>query len=116
MQATIECAPDLPPLRRCYGHAVSQTLRSVAGGPAVATPRPSTRQKRYSAREVARRHSAPPAREGRGNTAGGQTTSGSVQDASEKHETLRFWTTFMLVDMPAYLAIRVGVRTSDFKL
>ena len=72
---------DLPPLRRCYGHAVSQTPRSVAGGQAVATPRPSARQKRYSTREVARGHSAPPAREGRGNTAGGQTTSGSVQEA-----------------------------------
>ena len=39
-----------------------------------------------------------------------------LERVSKEHETLRFWTTFMLVDIPAYLAIRFGVRTSDFKL
>ena len=80
-------SPILAPTTICHPSAdvvvmpISQTPLSLAGGHAVATPRPSARQKRYSAREVGRRHSAPPAREGRGCTAGGQTTSGSVQEA-----------------------------------
>ena len=38
-----------------------------------------------------------------------------LEEVSKENKTLRFWTTFLLVDMPAYLAIRFGVRSSDFK-
>ncbi|CAN0004018.1 unnamed protein product, partial [Pylaiella littoralis] len=32
------------------------------------------------------------------------------------NDTMRFWSGFLLNDMPAYLAIRFGVRASNFKL
>ena len=41
---------------------------------------------------------------------------GWIKAQAEEHQTFKLWAQFLLEDYPAYLALRTGLRTGDFKL
>ena len=39
-----------------------------------------------------------------------------IDAQAEEHQTFKLWAQFLVEDYPAYLALRIGLRTGDFKL